>query len=114
VKNKLDNISIINEGLTVDGKISVKGKLIVKGVVKGNLSGEAVIIAKEGSICADTDVADLTIGGKFEGNLKVSRELTILSTGICTGRIECKTLVVESGGILNSKVNYLIPETPEK
>ena len=112
MRNKLDNISIIDKGLTVDGKVSAKGKLVVKGIIKGTLSGETVIIAKEGSICADTKVASLTVGGRFEGDLTASKELIVLSTGSCTGKIECKNLVVESGGILNSEVNYIVAKTP--
>ncbi len=114
MQNKINNISIIDEGLTVDGKVSVKGKLVIKGTIKGSLDGETVIIAKEGIVCADTKVASLTVGGKFEGNLTASRELIVLSTGSCTGKIECKNLIVESGGKLNSEVNYILAKAPAK
>ena len=112
--NKSNNISIINEGLTVDGTVSVKGKLIIKGTVKGTLVGETVIIAEEGVICADTKVANITIGGKFEGELSVSNELIILSTGSCDGRVVCKNLVIEPGGILNAEVNCISKQEPTK
>ena len=103
--NKSKNISIIDKELTVEGTVSTKGKMIIKGTVKGNLEGETVVIAKEGSVYANTKVSDITIGGIFEGDIIVSNELIILSTGSCSGKVECKNLVVEAGGILNATVN---------
>ena len=102
--NKTENISIIDKGLIVDGTVSAKGKLIIKGTVKGTLVGETVIVAKEGVISADTKVTSITIGGIFDGELEASNELIILSTGTCTGKMICKNLIVESGGKLNAGV----------
>lgn len=102
--NKTENISIIDKGLIVDGMVSAKGKLIIKGTVKGTLIGETVIVAKEGVISADTKVTSITVGGIFEGELEASNELIILSSGICTGKMICKNLIVESGGKLNAGV----------
>ena len=112
--NKSDNISIIDEGMTVDGTISAEGKLVIKGAVKGSLVGKTVIVAKEGVICADTKVASITIGGKFDGELEASNEVIILSTGSCGGRVVCKNLVVEAGGILNAEINCISKQEPTK
>ena len=105
--DKTKNISIVDKGLTVDGTLSTTGRLIVKGTIKGTLDGDVVTVSEDGSIYAETNVASITIGGVFEGNIKASRELVILSTGKCTGKVECKDLVVESGGVLNAEVTCL-------
>jgi cytoskeletal protein CcmA (bactofilin family) len=107
MKNKSKDFSIIDKELTVDGTISSKGKLVVKGVVKGTLIGETVIIAEEGKVFADTKDSSMTIGGTFEGEIRASKELIILSTGNCSGKVVCKDFVVEAGGILNAKVNCI-------
>ncbi len=112
--NKSENISIIDKGLTVDGSLSVKGKLVIKGTVKGTLVGETVIVAKEGVICADTKVTNITIGGIFDGELEASNELIILSTGNCTGKVVCKNLVVEAGGKLNADVTSTAAQNTKK
>ena len=104
VDDKSKNFSIIDKGLTVDGTVSCKGKLIIKGVVRGKLEGETVIIADEGAAYSETTVRSMTIGGKFEGHIQASDELIILSSGVCTGKVICKNLVVEAGGILNAEV----------
>lgn len=111
--NKSKNISIIDKDLVVDGAVSTKGKLIIKGTVKGTLAGEIVIIAKEGGVYADTEVKSITIGGMFNGEVKASEELIILSTGNCAGKVTCKDLVVESGGILNASVTCTTGPEPK-
>ena len=105
MKSKSKDFSIIDKELTVDGKVSTKGKLVVKGVVKGTLTGDVVVISEEGAVYADTKVASMTIGGTFEGEVEASNELIILPTGKCTGKVVCKDFVVEPGGILNAQVN---------
>jgi cytoskeletal protein CcmA (bactofilin family) len=107
VKNKSKNLSIIDKDLVLDGSISSKGNLVIRGKVQGNLVGEKVIIAEDGSVLADVEVSSLTVGGVFEGEIIASKELIILSTGSCTGTIRCNSLTVESGGLLNANVTFL-------
>jgi cytoskeletal protein CcmA (bactofilin family) len=107
VKSKIKDFSIIDKALTVDGTLTTKGRLVIKGTVKGTLEGDTVVIAKEGAVYADTKVASLTIGGTFEGEIHASKELIILSTGNCSGRVECKDFVVEAGGVLNAQVTCI-------
>lgn len=110
MKRKSENISIIDSGLTIDGSISCQGKLIIKGTVKGNLEGETVVIADEGSLYADASVESVTIGGLFEGSIQASKELIVLSSGKCAGKVVCKDLVVEAGGVLNAEVTCITGE----
>jgi len=101
------DFSIIDKELTIDGTVSTRGRLIIKGVVKGTIIGENVVIAEEGSVYADTKVASMTIGGTFEGEIRASKELILLSTGKCTGKIVCKNLVIETGAVMNAQVTCL-------
>jgi len=113
-KHNSKNLSIIDRDLRIDGSISSKGNLIIRGAVEGTLEGEKVVIAEEGSVNAKTQVSSLTIGGKFEGEVKATKELIILSTGSCSGSVICNNLTVESGGILNASVTHEKPVTPVK
>lgn len=117
--DKSKNFSVIDNGLTVDGTVSCKGKLVIKGVVKGSLEGDTVIISKEGAAYSDTKVNRMTIGGIFEGKVNAAEELIILASGRCSGNVICKDLVVEAGGILNAEVSCtryqkVKPEEKEK
>lgn len=106
-KNK-KNLSIIDEELEIEGSISSSGKLIIKGKVNGTMQGDVVVIAENGEVYSTSaDISSMTIGGKFEGDIRASRELVILSTGSCSGKVECKDLIVENGGILNAEVSCI-------
>ena len=105
--NSTNNFSVIDQGLTVEGNISSRGKLIIRGTVRGRLNGKTVIIAEEGSVYADTHVASLIVGGTFEGDIRASDELVILSTGRCTGRVTCRDLVIEAEGVINAQVSSI-------
>lgn len=107
MKHKVKDFSIINKELTVDGTVSTRGKLIIKGIAKGTITGEDIVIAEEGSVYANAKVSSMTIGGTFEGEINASKELIVLSTGKCTGKIVCKDLIVEAGAVLNAQITYL-------
>jgi cytoskeletal protein CcmA (bactofilin family) len=104
-KKDKNNLSIIDKELKIDGSISSTGKLIIKGQVTGTIDSDVVIIAEDGIVnSSSTKVASLTIGGKFQGEVDASKELIILSTGTCSGKVECQDLIVENGGVLNAEV----------
>ena len=105
-KKDKKNLSIIDKELKIDGSISSTGKLIIKGQVTGTIDGDVVIIAEDGIVnSSSTKVASLTIGGNFQGEVDASKELIILSTGTCSGKVQCQDLIVENGGILNAEVS---------
>lgn len=102
--NLNSNISIFDSELRLKGAFSFKGRLIMKGSFEGTISGENLIIAEEGIVLAEINAENVTIGGRFEGYITALNEVVILSTGICTGKISCKSLVVETGGLLNGDI----------
>ncbi|MCA1792308.1 MAG: polymer-forming cytoskeletal protein [Desulfobacteraceae bacterium] len=105
-KKNTKNLSIIDQELKIDGSISSSGKLIIRGRVTGTIDGDVVIIAKDGQVNSSaTTVSSITIGGNFQGELTASKELIILRTGNCAGKVECQDLIVENGGILNAEVS---------
>ncbi len=102
--NDPKKFSIIDEGFTVEGTVTGKGRLVIKGTVRGTLSGDNVVISEEGSVYADARAHMMTIGGLFDGQVEVEKALVILTTGKCTGKVKCNDLVVEAGGLLNAAV----------
>jgi cytoskeletal protein CcmA (bactofilin family) len=104
------DVSIIDEQLHVDGKLSTRGRLVVKGEVRGTVEAETLIIAREGRVFADVQATHITIGGHFEGQLAATQLLVVLSTGNCSGKVTCKKFMVEAGGVLNADVSSLEPD----
>ncbi len=104
MKKEDKHFSIIDEGFTVDGTVAGKGRLVIKGTIKGAVSGDNVVVAEEGAVYADARANVMTIGGVFDGQIQADKELIILSTGKCSGQVKCHDLVVEAGGVLNAAV----------
>ncbi len=102
---KSGNLSIIDKELKIEGTIRSSGKLIIKGQVTGTIEGDVIIIAEDGQVNASSArVSSITIGGTFQGEITASKELIILKTGVCEGKVACKDLIVENGGVLNAEV----------
>ena len=104
-KDSPKKFSIIDEGFTVDGTVTGKGRLVIKGTVKGAVTGDNVVIAEEGAVYADARAKEITIGGIFDGQVEAEKALVILSTGKCSGEVKCHDLIVEAGGALNANVS---------
>ncbi len=80
--------------------------------MKGYLEAEEVIVAEGGAVYADLRATRLTVNGLFDGCLWVSDDLSILARGKCLGRVTCKNLAVEAGGVLNADVTYMLRKGP--
>ena len=99
--------SIINKDQTFEGKISSRGKLIIHGTVSGKIVVDILEIYEEGVVDADIKATDITISGTFRGESRAFNEINIRSTGNYTGKIICRNLVVEAGGVLNAEVTCI-------
>ena len=102
-----EEFSILDKSMNIEGNVSFKGKMLIKGTLKGTLSGENLVIGEQGAVYAETKVGNVTIGGIFEGEIRALSQVIILSTGKCQGKIICQDLVIEPGGILNGKVTRI-------
>jgi len=107
VGNRNSNISIFDNELRLKGAFSFRGRLIIKGSFEGSITGENLIIAEEGVVLAEINAENVTIGGQFEGYITAVNEVVILSTGICSGTVSCKSLIVETGGLLNGDIKCI-------
>jgi cytoskeletal protein CcmA (bactofilin family) len=107
VAKKTSSLSIIDDGIAVDGSIEFTGELLIRGRLTGKVTGDTVTIAEEGTVKADMQIKHMTVGGLFEGEVQVAEELVILPNGECRGKVICKRLVVQEGGILNADVSHL-------
>ncbi len=105
MKEENKRFSIIDEGFSVEGSVSGKGRLVIKGRVKGVVSGQQVVIAEEGEVRADVKVDELTIGGSYQGRIDAGGTVTILASGRCAGEVSCRDLIVEQGGKLDASVS---------
>jgi len=98
-------LSILDNGVVINGDIESDGEIIVRGKVKGTVKAETLVIADTGIVEADCTADGVIIGGTYNGNLTVNGIMKILSTGKCSGKVLCKDMVVENGSTLNASVD---------
>ncbi len=104
ISNK--TITIIAEGVRVEGKIFSLGSTRIDGTVRGEIvSAVEFIIGKEGSVEADIKTKNSIIAGNFKGKMIASGEVEITATGKFIGNLIQKDalLTVQKGGLFKGE-----------
>ncbi len=99
-------LTIIAEGVQVDGKIYSRGATRVDGSVKGEiLSDKEFIVGKEGRVEANVRTTNATIAGDFKGEMIASGEVEITASGKFTGNLIQKDalLTIQKGGLFKGE-----------
>jgi len=99
-------LTVIAEGVTVEGKINSPGSTRIDGTVKGELiSDKEIIIGKEGRVNANVQTKDAVIAGTFNGEMNASGEVEISSSGKFIGNLIQKDalLTISKGGLFKGE-----------
>jgi cytoskeletal protein CcmA (bactofilin family) len=97
------NTTIIAAGTKIRGELQVEGSMHVDGEFSGPIDSTGIItVGKNGYIEGDVAAEKLIIAGGFSGTADCG-EIRILAGGRVVGRITCKTLMIERGGIFNGQ-----------
>lgn len=100
------NVTIIAEGVKIDGKINCPGSARIDGSVKGEITIEdEVIIGKEGKVDANIKTKDAIIAGTYKGDMIASGEVEIAATGKFIGNLTQKDalLTIAKGGLFKGE-----------
>jgi hypothetical protein len=84
-------VSCIDRGMTVVGKISSEGTLNVFGRVEGELHASIVRISNLAQVEGAISAQELTIGGRFKGTIRASR-VALASSAVVEGEIFHRSL----------------------
>jgi cytoskeletal protein CcmA (bactofilin family) len=99
-------ITVIAEGVTVEGKINSPGSTRIDGIVKGEIvSDKELVIGKEGKVDASVQTNNAIIAGSFSGEMKASGEVEISSTGKFSGKLIQREalLSIAKGGLFKGE-----------
>jgi len=99
-------LTVIAEGVEVEGKINSKGSTRIDGKAKGDIISEKeFIIGKEGKVDANVKTANATIAGTFNGEMVASGEVEITATGKFKGNLTQKDalLTIQKGGLFKGE-----------
>ena len=104
---KSEDITIIAETASLEGKLEMPGNVMIMGSFKGSIISSTLEIFKDGKAFGSIEAENVTIAGHFEGELACSGLLTIAKTGTVKGRVAYGALSAELGGLLDAEVFQL-------
>lgn len=99
----------ISTGSTLNGELNVDTDLHVDGRIKGRLRvGKRFVIGSEGRVTSEgIECSVAEISGLLEGPITVYEILTIHAGGHIKGDISVRDVVIEKGGRLDGRCQYL-------
>jgi cytoskeletal protein CcmA (bactofilin family) len=98
----------IDQGVMLEGTLTVKGTFRVDGNVKGNIISEQTIILGEGAkVEGQIEGNRVVISGRFDGVIFAKGRVEIESKGVVTGEVHSPCLVIDPGGIFDGRCHML-------
>ena len=98
--------TIVGPSMNVEGDFVSEGNIIVKGFISGSIKTNRTLSVEQGArVVADVNAAEATISGQLRGNIHVAGKLEITSSAQILGDIECETLIVQAGALMQGKVS---------
>jgi cytoskeletal protein CcmA (bactofilin family) len=105
----------IDRGVSIEGKITIAGMFRVDGHVKGSIaSDQGLLLGENAHVEGQIDANDVTIAGRFDGNIFAKERVEIQSKGVVTGEIHSPCLIIQSGGILDGHCHMLAAARQEE
>ena len=104
---KSEDITIISEKSSLEGKLEVQGNVLIQGSFRGGIISRTLEIFKDAKVVGNIEAEDVTIAGYFEGEMACSGLLKIVESGTVKGRVAYVALSVERGGLLDAEIFQL-------
>jgi cytoskeletal protein CcmA (bactofilin family) len=99
-----DEVTIVGAGARLEGNVVSAGNLRIDGQVKGQINADGdVTLSPQSQVEADIRAQNVSIGGRFTGNIVVKDRAHLARGGRIDGNITSKTLVVEEGGVFHGQ-----------
>ena len=97
--------TVVGPSVNVEGDLSSKGNIIVKGTVTGSVNTSKQLTVEKGArIIANVKAGNALVAGEVKGNMKIKESLELTASSKILGDITVKTLSVEPGAVLYGKV----------
>jgi cytoskeletal protein CcmA (bactofilin family) len=97
-------VTIVGTGARLEGNVVSAGSLRIDGQVKGQINADGdVTLSSQSQVEADIRAQNVSVAGRFTGNIVVKDKATLARGGRIDGNITSKTLVVEEGGVFHGQ-----------
>src|SRR5919206_4853818 len=97
-------VTVVGQGARLEGNIVSAGSLRIDGQVKGQINADGdVTLSPQSQVEADIRAQNVSVAGKFNGNIIVKGKAHLARGGRIDGNITSKALVVEEGGVFHGQ-----------
>jgi cytoskeletal protein CcmA (bactofilin family) len=102
--------SFFGAALSIKGKVSGGGNMIVMGKFEGelDLNGE-LVIAPSALVNGEVKAVSVTVSGGFSGVLTVKEKIHLEKSAMANGRLHTPKLSMADGAVLNGEVEMKKP-----
>jgi cytoskeletal protein CcmA (bactofilin family) len=99
-----DEVTIVGATAKLEGNVVSAGSLRIDGQVKGQINADGdVTLSPQSQVEADIRAQNVSVAGRFKGNILVKGKAHLARGGRIDGNITSKTLVVEEGGTFHGQ-----------
>lgn len=99
-----DEVTIVGATAKLEGNVVSAGSLRIDGQVKGQINADGdVTLSPQSQVEADIRAQNVSVAGRFKGNIAVKGKAHLARGGRIDGNITSKTLVVEEGGTFHGQ-----------
>jgi cytoskeletal protein CcmA (bactofilin family) len=97
-------VTVVGQGARLEGTIVSAGSLRIDGQVKGQINADGdVLLTPQSQVEADIRAKNVSIAGRFRGNVTVTGRSELKRGGKIEGNITSKSLVIEEGGTFDGQ-----------
>jgi cytoskeletal protein CcmA (bactofilin family) len=98
----------IDQGVTLEGTLQVKGTFRIDGNVRGNIISEQTLILGEGAkVEGQIEGNSVIISGRFDGVIFAKGRVEVQAKGVVTGEVHSPCMVIDPGGIFDGRCHML-------
>ncbi|MEW6508024.1 MAG: polymer-forming cytoskeletal protein [Bacteroidota bacterium] len=99
-----EDVSIISNGVTIDGNLKSEGNVRVDGIINGNITVSGNLTLGDSSrIAGEVKARCITMSGQIEGKVFVEEKLRLESKSVFKGDLIAKTLIIEEGALFDGR-----------
>src|ERR1700738_2676091 len=98
----------IDQGVTLEGTLQLKGTFRIDGNVKGNIiSEQTVVLGERAKVEGQIEGNRVVIAGRFDGVIFAKGRVEIEAKGVVTGEVHSPCMVIDPGGIFDGRCHML-------
>src|SRR5258708_27955754 len=104
---------LIDQGVTLEGTLTVTGTCRIDGNVKGNIISEQTVILGDGAkVEGQIEGNRVVISGRFDGVIFAKGRVEIEAKGVLTAEVHSPSMVIDPGGIFYARCHILVSSEP--